>query len=467
VERILPRGRDDILEILFSTLVTVDRDGHAVRRRATHAELDGDVAVRSLVRELSGEPGRLLTSTEATVELSHDALLDKWPMLKGWIERNRTDMRLWAELEHDANNWLRPPHDNSLLWRGRKLQEARELLKREPPYLPKNITINDMKRFIKASIITRWKTRAYVSFTGFAFSLVSFAVIIVDITPSLLPRTPMPVGSFGDTHPFNLYDVFDNVWEWTQDCLATEDTLTGSSARAANSYDWCLARGGSWDNHEEWKVRASYRLPLARDHRAPTVDFRVARKVYDGETPGRPVWDCPDQGRDVCPQMVILPPPEKPFVVRAPKIETGPCENEDPRLEQPKDVIGLLAIGQNEVTVEEWDACKGCDKIAVEKRTNGRRPITNVSWKDAQNYVAWLTSHTNKQYRLPSGAEWEYAARGGEKGDKATCRWWDDKTLGRGKANCAACGSTWKQFFDWFRRSLQLEGRQRNMFMLF
>jgi formylglycine-generating enzyme required for sulfatase activity len=68
----------------------------------------------------------------------------------------------------------------------------------------------------------------------------------------------------------------------------------------------------------------------------------------------------------------------------------------------------------------------------------------NVSWEDAQEYVEWLNLYTKKQYRLPSGAEWEYAARG----NKDTCRWWDDE-LGRGKANCAACGLTWKQFFNW------------------
>jgi formylglycine-generating enzyme required for sulfatase activity len=59
--------------------------------------------------------------------------------------------------------------------------------------------------------------------------------------------------------------------------------------------------------------------------------------------------------------------------------------------------------------------------------------------------VAWLTSHTKKQYRLPSGTEWEYEARGNAK----THRWWGDE-LERGKANCAACGMTWEQVWDWF-----------------
>jgi formylglycine-generating enzyme required for sulfatase activity len=445
VERTLPRGRDDILEILFSKLVIIDRDGHAVRRRAPNRELDRDEAVSRLVRELSGDQGRLLTYTEATVELSHDALLDEWLMLKEWIERNRADMRLWTELEHDVNNWLRPPHDNSLLWKGRKLQEARKLLKREPPYLPKNITIDDMKRFIKASISARRKTRVNVCVISSAFSICVFCGIMVYIIPSLLPRTAMPVGSFDDHHPFRLYDVLGNVWEWTQDCVTTENTQTGSSAQAANKYDWCLARGGSWDSHEEWKVRASYRLPLARDHRVPTVGFRVARdldneqrRVADlSKLHTKPIQDCKEE----CPQMVILQGGD--FRVRAPLSDMGACENQWPRTAV---TIKPFAIGQYEVTVKEWNACvkdNRCEEKVFEK-TNGHRPITNVSREDAQKYVNWLSSQTGKKYRLPSGTEWEYAARG----DKDTCRWWGNE-LDRGKANCAACGLTWEQFFDW------------------
>ena len=147
---------------MFSKLVTVDPEGYAVRRRAPKGKFDRDETVSRLVWKLSGDQGgRLLTVTKDAVELSHDALLDKWLKLKGWIERNRANMRLWAELEHDAHNWLRFPRDNSLLWKGRRLQEVRKLLKHEPLYLPNNITVDNMKRFIKASIRERWRTIAY------------------------------------------------------------------------------------------------------------------------------------------------------------------------------------------------------------------------------------------------------------------------------------------------------------------
>lgn len=75
---------------------------------------------------------------------------------------------------------------------------------------------------------------------------------------------------------------------------------------------------------------------------------------------------------------------------------------------------------------------------ALQGGTKDNRPVINVSWNDAQNYVQWLSQKTGLTYRLPTEAEWEYAARTGTK----TSYFWGDN-IGKNKANCDGCGSQW------------------------
>jgi formylglycine-generating enzyme required for sulfatase activity len=99
-----------------------------------------------------------------------------------------------------------------------------------------------------------------------------------------------------------------------------------------------------------------------------------------------------------------------------------------------------FAIGVFEVTLAEWDAClrEGACRFSPGGGSDGRLPASNLSWDDAQEYVAWLSKKTGREYRLPTEAEWEYAASGG----RATAYWWGDEA-GKGNANCSDCGSNW------------------------
>jgi formylglycine-generating enzyme required for sulfatase activity len=99
-----------------------------------------------------------------------------------------------------------------------------------------------------------------------------------------------------------------------------------------------------------------------------------------------------------------------------------------------------FAIGRNEVTFGEWDKCVddgGC-KYRPDDRDWGRgdRPVINVSWLDAKAFATWLSQKTGKTYRLPSEAEWEYAARGG-----TTTPYWWGRDVGSRQANCRECNS--------------------------
>lgn len=105
-------------------------------------------------------------------------------------------------------------------------------------------------------------------------------------------------------------------------------------------------------------------------------------------------------------------------------------------------------LGRTEVTFVEWDACVadgGCDyRPADQGWGRETRPVINISWQDARLYVAWLSRRKGKACRLPSEAEWEYAARAGTTTEFALpLPNGSDDIGGKGLANCADCGSQW------------------------
>jgi formylglycine-generating enzyme required for sulfatase activity len=145
-------------------------------------------------------------------------------------------------------------------------------------------------------------------------------------------------------------------------------------------------------------------------------------------TPGSVFRSC----SDICPEMVVIPSGS--FLMGD--------EGAQHRVHVP-----AFAIGAYDVTFDEWDACvaaAGCSKRPSDGDAEdqhwgrGRRPVINVSWNDARQYVRWLTQKTGRTYRLPSEAKWEYAARAG-----TTARYYWGDTAGMGHANCDGCGGQW------------------------
>jgi len=97
--------------------------------------------------------------------------------------------------------------------------------------------------------------------------------------------------------------------------------------------------------------------------------------------------------------------------------------------------IKPFAISRAVVTVRAWSQCvaaKACPDLATDE--NDDAPVTNVSFSDAQRFVAWLSRATQMNFRLPTEAEWEYAARGGTR----TKYWWGDDVQ-PGMINCKGC----------------------------
>jgi len=145
--------------------------------------------------------------------------------------------------------------------------------------------------------------------------------------------------------------------------------------------------------------------------------------------------DCSD-----CPEMIAIPAGN--FTMGSPPSEEGRYQDEGPQ--HRVTIAEAFALGLYDVTFAEWDACVtdgGCNGYRPSDNGWGRarRPVINVSLKDAEAYAAWLSRKTGKSYRLPSEAEWEYAARAGT----TTARYWGDE-LGTGHANCDGCGGQWE-----------------------
>jgi formylglycine-generating enzyme required for sulfatase activity len=134
------------------------------------------------------------------------------------------------------------------------------------------------------------------------------------------------------------------------------------------------------------------------------------------------------------PKMVVIPAGS----FRMGDIQGGGDDDEQP---VHRVSVGKFAMGVYEVTFAEYDKFAEADgRTKPDDRGWGRgnRPVINVSWNDATAYTEWLSNQTGKKYRLPTEAEWEYAARAGTE----TKFWWGND-IGKNRANCDGCGSQW------------------------
>jgi formylglycine-generating enzyme required for sulfatase activity len=178
--------------------------------------------------------------------------------------------------------------------------------------------------------------------------------------------------------------------------------------------------------------------------------------------PGSAFQDCAE-GSANCPVMVVLPAGE--FIVGAAEGDSELQEGASPLR---RISIERLAVSQHEITFGNWRACfnahacgdvmpqrfadpgadrncassaTACEDVSMPGWEGDDRPVINISWDDAQRYVAWLSGMTGQRYRLLTEAEWEYAARGavGANAERMRFFWGDsDPICETGAANGAA-----------------------------
>lgn len=142
---------------------------------------------------------------------------------------------------------------------------------------------------------------------------------------------------------------------------------------------------------------------------------------------GEEFKDCAD-----CPTMVVIPKGKFMMGNDGGKREQRPAREVT--------ITRDMALGKFEVTFDEWDICAkegACPPAASDEGWGrGKRPVINVTWDDARQYVRWLSRKTGQAYSLPSEALWEYAARA----NTTSAYWWGD-SMGQDLANCRNCGS--------------------------
>lgn len=141
------------------------------------------------------------------------------------------------------------------------------------------------------------------------------------------------------------------------------------------------------------------------------------------------------------PEMVVIPAGV--FLMGSPPQEKGRyADNEAQhlvRFDQP------FAMGKYEVMFHEYDrfATATGRTLPDDKRWGrSRLPVIHVSWQDAMAYAEWLSQQTGARYRLPTEAEWEYAARA----KTTTSRYWGDNP-DQGCAYANAADLDGKQLF--------------------
>jgi formylglycine-generating enzyme required for sulfatase activity len=153
--------------------------------------------------------------------------------------------------------------------------------------------------------------------------------------------------------------------------------------------------------------------------------------------PGQSFTECSQD----CPEMIVLPGGS--FMMGAP---ASLSRAQGYANEIPQHLVTFakqFAVAKYALTFADWDTCVkggGCNGHLPSDQGWGRGnyPVINVSWDDAQQYVAWLSRVTGKTYRLLSEAEYEYATRAGT----TTIYPWGDN-IGKNNADCYDCGSKW------------------------
>ena len=218
--------------------------------------------------------------------------------------------------------------------------------------------------------------------------------------------------SKGKTHPvgkkrsnnLDLYDMSGNVCEWCMDWYGDYSLYPQTNSAGPSSGTTRVYRGGSWSSDEQCcsVLSRSHNDP---DYRDGNIGFRLALQIDVYNTP-MPVSDY---------DLSVLFSDQTMVLVKGGTFTMGTTEEQvyDPcgfGVPTHSVTVSDFYIGRYEVTQAQWRAVMG-EKTFDTMGDNV--PADYVSWFDANAFIKKLNALTGKRFRLPTEAEWEYAARGG------------------------------------------------------
>ena len=362
---------------LIPWLAGIDPDTAAPRRRVARLS-EIPTEARPLIQHLVEQ--RLLATDvakdtgEKTIEPAHEALLRQWGLLQGWLAEDAGLLAVLEGIKRASRDWAANNRDTAWLTHATDRLAATERVIARPD-LAANLEPTD-REYLAACR----NAEAVAKGRKRRLQAVIY-LLLVGIIAGL-------VGWINQAY-------IKQQWNWY---------MTVRPFAVANIWPYVL----TGEAEQALKPKNSFRECAA------------------------------EQGKDYCPEMVVVPAGS--FMMGSPPTEKGRNTNEGPR--HNVTIAKPFAVSKFELTFDEWDTCVAYGDCTQDVGDlgwgRGQRPVVNVTWDDAQHYVAWLSKMTGKPYRLLTEAEYEYATRAGT---QTAYPWGDD--IGKGNANCNACGSEW------------------------